>query len=107
MFWQLLFGGVSLIPFIKNYPSAVTMPEIGLLLAVGIFATALAHTMLASSLHWLSARTVSLIASIQPVYGVILGILLFDEIPSLRILIGGMIISSIVIIETRDQKKAT
>lgn len=106
MFWQLLFGAIALLPFAHTIPSTIEPLHIGLLLALAIFGTALAHTMVTGSMKYLSARATSLIGSIQPVYGIIVGYFLFSEVPSLRIILGGLIVISVVVLETRDQKKA-
>jgi drug/metabolite transporter (DMT)-like permease len=42
---------------------------------------------------------VSILSSIQPVYGIILGVLFLNETPSITTLIGGVLILSTVVIE--------
>jgi drug/metabolite transporter (DMT)-like permease len=45
----------------------------------------------------LKAQLASIIASLEPVYGIVLAILLLGEFPNLRTLLGGMVILSAVI----------
>ena len=57
--------------------------EIALLLVLGLFCTALAHTLFIASLSRLSAHTASTVAALEPVYGIALAALLLGEIPGL------------------------
>jgi len=58
--------------------------------------TALAHTLFISGLKGVKAQTASLIASLEPVYGILFAALLLREIPSPRTLLGGAIILGVV-----------
>ena len=104
MFWQVLFGGLSLLPFIASYPLVLTATDVSLLFILAILGTALSHTIFMSSLQYLSARTITLLLSVIPVYGIIAGILLFNEIPTVRVIVGGLLIVGTVVLETKDQK---
>lgn len=71
-----------------------------LLIILGTICTAAPHTMIASSLRHLRAKTFSLIACTQPLYGVGLAIILLDEQPNWKTLLGGAMIISAAIYET-------
>jgi drug/metabolite transporter (DMT)-like permease len=76
------------------------------LLLLGVVFTAFAHTLLGDSLRYLKAKTVALVACIQPVFGVIYDILFLQTIPTHTTLIGGAIILSAAIYESvREHQK--
>jgi len=57
-----------------------------------VLLTALPHTLYIKSLMTLKATTVSVINSLQPVYAVIFAMMILQERPAARTLIGGSII---------------
>ena len=63
-----------------------------LLLVLGIFCTALAHTLFISGLGSISAQAASLMASLEPVWGIVFAFVLLGEVPTARTLAGGSII---------------
>lgn len=80
-----------------------------LLMALGVGCTALAHGLFIGSLRTLRAQLVSLIAALEPVYGILFALLLLDERPAPRTLIGGLIILAAVFLASRrpDSESAT
>ncbi len=65
-----------------------------ILFILGVVCTALAHTLFITSMRDITAQTASLLASLEPVWGIIFGILLLGAIPTVRTLLGGIIIIS-------------
>ena len=65
-----------------------------ILFILGVVCTALAHTLFIASMRDITAQTASLLASLEPVWGIIFGILLLGAIPTTRTLIGGAIMIS-------------
>jgi drug/metabolite transporter (DMT)-like permease len=63
-----------------------------ILFILGVVCTALAHTLFIASMRDITAQTASLLASLEPVWGIIFGIVLLGAIPTARTLIGGAII---------------
>jgi len=63
-----------------------------ILLILGVVCTALAHTLFIASMRDITAQTASLLASLEPVWGIIFGIVLLGAIPTARTLIGGAVI---------------
>ena len=63
-----------------------------ILFILGVVCTALAHTLFIASMRDITAQTASLLASLEPVWGIIFGILLLGAIPTTRTLLGGAII---------------
>ncbi len=71
---------------------APVMADIPALLFLGIACTALSHTLFIQSLAVVRAQTASVIAGLEPVYGIVLAFFLLGEIPEWTTLGGGMII---------------
>jgi len=63
-----------------------------ILFILGVVCTALAHTLFIASMRDITAQTASLLASLEPVWGIIFGILLLGAIPTASTLLGGAII---------------
>ena len=71
---------------------------------LGIFCTGLAHSLFVASLRVLKARTTAVIFALEPVYGIAFAWLLFSEIPTLRMLAGGLLIVSAIFLSARMAK---
>lgn len=100
MWYQVLTISILLIPsyFIFDLDNVVSqLPYIGVLALV---TTALGHTLFLFSLKHFSVTTASLMGSVQPIYGIILGILILDEVPSWRTIVGGSLILVSVVVES-------
>src|SRR5947208_16430124 len=71
-----------------------TIHALLILFILGVVCTALAHTLFIASMRDITAQSASLLASLEPVWGIIFGILLFGAIPTTTTLLGGAIIIS-------------
>ncbi len=71
---------------------------------LGIFCTGLAHSLFVASLRVLKARTTAVIFALEPVYGIAFAWLLFSEVPTLRMLAGGLLIVSAIFFSARMAK---
>jgi drug/metabolite transporter (DMT)-like permease len=69
-----------------------TPRDVALLIVLGVVCTALAHTLFIRSMRVLSAHTASVIAALEPVYGIALAFALLGEAPGWRTLIGAALI---------------
>lgn len=106
MAWQTLVIVVCLLPF-SALPSGQTNISVWLLLlALGTVFTALPHALVANSLAHLRAKTFSLIACMQPFYGVIFAVLLLNESPGWTTILGGILVTSASIYETVKTHKS-
>jgi drug/metabolite transporter (DMT)-like permease len=65
-----------------------------ILLILGVVCTALAHTLFIASMQRITAQSASLLASLEPVWGIVFGIVLLGAFPTPRTLLGGAIILS-------------
>ena len=70
------------------------------LLGVALITTAMGHTMFINTFRSFSVTTISILSSVQPVYGIIIGALFMAEIPSWSTLLGGILILFSVVIES-------
>lgn len=105
MAWQILIVTVCLLPFSSPDMRAANGETWLLLALLGSCFTALPHALVASSLRYLRAKTFSLIACMQPMYGVILAIILLQESPGWKALIGGVLVTSASLYETLNAHK--
>jgi drug/metabolite transporter (DMT)-like permease len=65
-----------------------------ILIILGVVCTALAHTLFIASMRDITAQSASLLASLEPVWGILFGILFLGAIPTASTLLGGAIILS-------------
>ena len=89
-------------------PSApIGAREIMLLIVLGLACTALAHTLFISGLAVVTAHTASVIAALEPVYGIALALVFLGEVPAPRTIAGGALIVAAAVIATRRSHLAT
>lgn len=100
LFYQTLVTFVVLLPFSYAVIPQVTHFQWGQLLLLGVFFTALPHTLFAFSLLNLRAKTVSLVACVQVVYATIFAALLLGEWAELSTIVGGLIVLSAAMYES-------
>jgi drug/metabolite transporter (DMT)-like permease len=95
--WQNVFAAACLVPIVAlldPLPRSPTPAEVGLLLVLGVICTGLAHTLFIASMQRVSAHAASVVAALEPVYGIALAALLLHEIPTIRTWVGGALIVS-------------
>jgi drug/metabolite transporter (DMT)-like permease len=68
---------------------------------LGLVCTALAHTLFIAGLREISAHTASVIVALEPVYGIVLALVLLGEVPDARTLVGGALIVGAAFLATR------
>ncbi|WP_291868515.1 DMT family transporter [Maribacter sp.] len=106
MFYQVAVTGVLLIPTLFFIELDLVVEQWMPLLALALLTTAIGHTLFLKSFKNFSITSVSILGSIQPIYGIILGVLFLSEIPTWRTVVGGLLILSSVLIESiRSFKK--
>ncbi len=72
--------------------------ELLILLFLGVICTALAHTLFIGSLRHMTAQSASLVASLEPVWGIVFGIVLLQEFPTVTTVLGGILIIGAVLL---------
>lgn len=93
-FYQDFFAMLFLLPFYFVLRPALNTNDILLLCVLGVFCTAGSHTLFIKGMKRIKAQTASMIHFLEPVYGIIFAFFFLHEIPSLRIILGGVIILS-------------
>ena len=91
-FYQDLWATLFLLPFLFIMQPHLDGRDILLLLILGIFCTALAHSLFIKGMRLIKAQTAAIISSLEPVYGIIMALLILKEVPSLRTVLGGIVI---------------
>ena len=90
--WQNACAAACLLPGFALDPVLPTPRDVALLMVLGVVCTALAHTLFIRSMRVLSALTASVVAALEPVYGIALAYALLGEAPGWRTLIGAALI---------------
>ncbi len=105
--WQNAFAALWLLPALAwhGVGGTVSMESLTLLLVLGVLCTALAHTLFIASLAQLTAHTASVVAALEPVYGITLAVLLLDEIPDWRTIAGAVLIVGASIYASRSAQR--
>ena len=104
MMIQLTAAGVLLLPALVFFPFSVKPGDALNLILLGLVFTAFSHTLLVRAILRMSARTASIIASIQPVYSAIFAYLILKESPTLATVLGGSIVVLCAILESARQR---
>lgn len=102
--WQNLYAAACLLPIvvIANRSAAWPRPaDVGLLIVLGVACTGLAHTLFIASMRRVSAHAASVVAALEPVYGIALAAWLLHEMPSWRTVAGGALIVAAALLASR------
>ena len=91
-FYQDLWATLFLLPFFFIIRPHLNGKDILLLLVLGIFCTALSHSLFIKGMRLIKAQTAAIISSLEPVYGIIMALFILKEDPSLRTILGGIVI---------------
>ena len=91
-FYQDLVAALVLLPALFIIRPAWSASDLSLLLVLGIVFTGVSHTLFISGLSKVKAQTASILASLEPVYGITATALILGEVPSPRTLAGGLLI---------------
>lgn len=104
-FYQNSTAAIVLLPFIFYTTAVFQAKDILLLMLLGVVFTAISHTLFIRGMIHVKAQLASIIACLEPVYGIIFAMILLGEVPSLKTLIGGVIIISATFIASNDFSK--
>ncbi len=106
MFYQMLAILIFLWPAFTIFEGVPSMNEWQAIVILALLTTAIGHTLFVRSFKNFSISSASIMSSVQPIYGILLGILFLGEIPSYTTIIGGVLILSTVVIESIQSSKA-
>jgi drug/metabolite transporter (DMT)-like permease len=102
--WQNAFAALCLVPVVLLWPGAAAWPgarDLVLILVLGVACTALAHTLFVASLATVSAHTASVVAALEPVYGIALAAWLLGERPTVGMLAGCALLVVAAVVASR------
>jgi drug/metabolite transporter (DMT)-like permease len=87
-------AALVLLPTLLFVPlSGLASPrDLASLFILGVLCTALAHTIFIEGMRGVTAQLASLVAALEPVWGILFAFVLLHEIPTGRTLVGGAII---------------
>ncbi|WP_373517972.1 DMT family transporter [Pricia sp.] len=100
MTYQMVIVSLLLVPAYFLYDLNAIGQQWEGLLGVALITTVLGHTMFINCFKYFSVTTVSILSSIQPVYGILIGALLLSEIPDWTTVLGGILILASVVVES-------
>ncbi|SHK25369.1 Threonine/homoserine efflux transporter RhtA [Maribacter aquivivus] len=107
MTYQTAIVGVILFPFLFTVSADTIISQWKVLVALAVLTTAIGHTMFLMTFKHFNITTVSILSSVQPVYGIIIGAIFLSEIPKGTTILGGILILSSVVIESIRSKRST
>lgn len=96
---------IVLLPVVIATRIQPTMQDLLLILLLGLFCTAIAHTTLITSMKVLPAQLVGICNSMETVYSIFLAYILLHEAPSVNEVIGAIIVTIVVIAAQLDKIK--
>lgn len=85
---------------------AVSLASWGWILVLGVACTGLAHLLFVASLRVLHARTAGLVVALEPVYAIVFAWILFAQIPTMRTIVGGLIMIAAILSASLAVRKA-
>jgi drug/metabolite transporter (DMT)-like permease len=104
MFYQVAILAVILAPVLYFMDTSNISTQYPYVILLALLTTAIGHTLFVNSLKYFKASTASIIASTQPVFGIIIAYFFLKEIPTIHTFVGGALILATVIIESIRSK---
>ena len=92
--YQTGIASIVLLPAVTFSGVSLALPQIGMLMILGVVCTAFAHSLFVSGLRSVKVRSASIIAGLEPVYGIVIAMLFLHEIPVWKEICGGIVILS-------------
>jgi drug/metabolite transporter (DMT)-like permease len=99
-FYQNSFAFIVLLPVLFFIPLQIQLHNLLLLILLGVIFTGFSHVIFIQGLKSVNVQRASVIACLEPVYGIVAAIYILAEVPSLREVIGISIILSMAIYVT-------
>jgi drug/metabolite transporter (DMT)-like permease len=98
--YQNVIATVALFPGLFFLKWSIDVKDCFYLAILGIFCTALSHALFIRSLSNIKTQLASVIASLEPVYGIVFAFLLLGETPGQSTLMGGSLIVGAIMVAT-------
>jgi len=100
--YQFVGAALVLWPAVFFYTGGVGQGDMLELLVLGVVVTAGAHSLFIHAMRHIRARTASIIAALEPVYGVVFAVAIVGEVPALRTVLGGLVIMAVAWVAGRQ-----
>ncbi|WP_317663641.1 DMT family transporter [Maribacter sp. TH_r10] len=100
MVYQTGIIGLLLLPALLFVELDALLGQWEGIVALAVLTTAIGHTLFLMTFKHFSITSISIISSIQPVYGILIGAIFLSEFPSWTTIVGGIFILGSVIIES-------
>ena len=91
-FYQNVGVTLLLLPMTAWVDVHIDAGQVGMLALLGVVCTALSHALFIRGLTFIRAQLASVIACLEPVYGIVLAFFLLHEVPTAHTLAGGAVI---------------
>ncbi|MEC3906725.1 DMT family transporter [Tamlana sp. 2201CG12-4] len=104
MMQQAFIVSIILLPVMFLMDSGNIKTQYPYIITLALVTTAIGHSLFIGSFKHFSVSTASIIASAQPVFGIIIAFFFLNEVPALNTYIGGFLILITVIIESIRSK---
>lgn len=95
---QNAVAALLLLPFLAGSGFRIPFHDALLLIALGLLCTACAHVLFIRGLARVRAQVASVLAGLEPVYGISLAWIVLREVPPLRTLFGGLLILGAIVL---------
>ena len=106
MFYQLVVVSVCLAPTYFLSDTAQLPDQISWVIFLALVTTAIGHTWFIYSFRNFSVTSASFISSLQPVYGILIGMFFLKEYPAASTILGGLLILASVLMESLNTLKS-
>jgi len=104
-FYEQGVATLVLLPAFFLIRPQITIKDTLAVIVLGVVFTAIAHTLFIRGLKYVKVQTAGIISGLESAYGIIFALLILREVPSIRELIGGVIILSVVFYTTVASEK--
>ena len=104
-FYEQAVACIALFPLVLGAGIRPSAGDMALLALMGVLMTAFAHTIFNASLRHISAQLAGVLSSMETVYGIILAFIILGEKPSVREILGAVIIVGTVIAAQLSREK--
>ncbi len=95
-FYQLSVAALITLPLVVISGAQPSKTDIFLMMILGIVFTAIAQTLFIGSLRHIRAHLAGVTVALEPLYGIILAVIVLHEIPAWKTVVGGLVILSAV-----------
>jgi drug/metabolite transporter (DMT)-like permease len=98
--YQDAFAAAVTLPFVFRDSPPLTGRDVLLFLVLGVLCTAAAHSLFIAGMRTITARTASMIACLELVYGPVFAAAVLGEVPSGRTVLGGVVVVGVAVYAT-------